>query len=211
MERANLRLRFIDNREAFPGLIALADQIVKEKCPDGDNFQRARELEAYLQDDKRFQYTLNFDEVNARRQAGVDPIEDFVTNHRMGHCEYFASALTLMLRSQNIPARLVVGYRGGEFNYVGNYYVVRQRDAHAWVEAHVKPEEIPAGAIYREEQHAGGGWLRLDPTPVPATEREPAGASQPAGPSHQVVGLCPLAVERLCVPLDCGATKAGRH
>ena len=172
MERANLRLRFIDNREAFPGLIALADQIVNEKCPDGDSFERARELEAYLQDDKRFQYTLNFDEVNARRQAGVDPIEDFVTNHRMGHCEYFASALTLMLRSQNIPARLVVGYRGGEFNYVGNYYVVRQRNAHAWVEAHVKPEEIPPGAIYREEQHAGGGWLRLDPTPVARNQNE---------------------------------------
>ena len=101
----------------------------------------------------------------------VDPVEDFVSNHHMGHCEYFASALTLMLRSQGIPARMVVGYKGGEFNYVGNYFVVRQQDAHAWVEAYLKPEEIPADAICPEERHAGGGWLRLDPTPAVEDER----------------------------------------
>ncbi len=70
-----------------------------------------------------------------------------------------------MLRSQGIPARMVIGYHGGELNYVGNYYLVRQRDAHAWVEAYLAPYEIPDGAIYPEERHAGGGWLRLDPTP----------------------------------------------
>jgi hypothetical protein len=88
----------------------------------------------------------------------------------MGHCEYFASALTLMLRSQGVPARMVIGYRPREFNDVGNYYVVRQRDAHAWVEAYLRPEEIPVGMANPEEQHAGGGWLRLDPTPADELE-----------------------------------------
>ena len=71
-----------------------------------------------------------------------------------------------MLRSQGIPARMVVGYHGGEFNYIGNYYVVRQSDAHAWVEAYLEPDEIPENILGPEDRHAGGGWLRLDPTPA---------------------------------------------
>lgn len=161
-----LNMRHIDSEEKFPGLIALAQQIVNEKAPQGNNYERARALETFFLDDKSFQYSLDMNTINARRTRGVDPVEDFVTNHRMGHCEYFASALTLMLRSQNIEARMVIGYRPSEFNYVGNYYIVRQSDAHAWVEAFLRPDEIPDGAMYREEQHAGGGWLRLDPTPA---------------------------------------------
>jgi hypothetical protein len=60
---------------------------------------------------------------------------------------------------------MIVGYKGGDYNYVGNYFVVRQRDAHAWVEAYVADSEIPADAMCPEERHPGGGWLRLDPTP----------------------------------------------
>jgi protein-glutamine gamma-glutamyltransferase len=70
-----------------------------------------------------------------------------------------------MLRSQGIPARMVVGYKGGDFNSLGRYYVVQQRHAHAWVEAW-----LPAGAIDEREiagqPSRGGSWFRLDPTPA---------------------------------------------
>jgi hypothetical protein len=165
MDRMNRRLRFIDNRRAFPKLIELAEQIVQDKAPEANNYEKAKALEQHFLDEEAYKYSLNFDELNARRQPGVDPVEDFASNHRTGHCEYFASALTLMLRSQGIPARMIVGYRGGEFNYVGNYFLIRQKHAHAWVEAYLKPDEIPAGSLDTAEMHPGGGWLRLDPTP----------------------------------------------
>lgn len=92
-------------------------------------------------------------------------MEDFVVNHRTGHCEYFAGALTLMLRSQNIPARMVVGFKGGEYNTVGNYYIVRQLHAHAWVEAYLAEDDIPVDEWDVGESRENGAWLRLDPTP----------------------------------------------
>jgi transglutaminase-like putative cysteine protease len=165
LERTKLRLQFLDSREQFTGLTGLAEKIVREKAANGNAYDKARALESHFLEAGTYQYSTDFDEINERRQVQLDPIEDFVTNHRRGHCEYFASALTLMLRSQNIPARMIVGYKGGEFNYVGSYFVVRQRDAHAWVEAYLADNEIPADAMCPEERHPGGGWLRLDPTP----------------------------------------------
>jgi protein-glutamine gamma-glutamyltransferase len=78
-----------------------------------------------------------------------NPIEDFLITYRYGNCEYFASALAVMLRIAGIPSRVVGGYRGGTYNDLGQYYVVTQNEAHLWTEAYV----------------AGSGWLRLDPTP----------------------------------------------
>lgn len=173
MERSLRWLRFIDSREEFPRLIALANQIVQEKAPDGNHYAKARALEAHFLAQNAYKYSLDLSELAQVRNPRLDPIEDFVSHHRTGHCEYFAGALTLMLRSQGIPARMVVGYQGGDFNYVGNYYVVRQRDAHAWVEAYLALDEIPADTLYPEERHAGGGWLRLDPTPSVDDEEDP--------------------------------------
>jgi len=79
-----------------------------------------------------------------------NPLEDFLFETKSGNCEFFASALAIMLRINGIPARLVGGYRGGYYNDVGQYYIVPQKYAHAWVEAYVKPK----------------GWIRLDPTPA---------------------------------------------
>jgi hypothetical protein len=79
-----------------------------------------------------------------------NPLEDFLFETKSGNCEFFASALAVMLRVNGIPARLVGGYRGGYFNDVGQYYLVPQKYAHAWVEAYVKPK----------------GWVRIDPTPA---------------------------------------------
>ena len=85
-----------------------------------------------------------------------DPILLFLTRTRAGHCEYFSSAMTLLLRSIGIPARQITGYAGGEWSELGAYYIVRNRDAHAWVEMwRERGSEIT-------DQRA---WLRLDPTP----------------------------------------------
>lgn len=78
-----------------------------------------------------------------------DPLADFLFSNKRGNCEYFASALAVMLRMAKIPARLVGGYKGGSYNNTGKYYLVTQRNAHVWVEANLH----------------GSGWLRLDPTP----------------------------------------------
>lgn len=83
-----------------------------------------------------------------RTPRGISPIEDFLFNTRQGYCEHFSTAMTLMLRSVNIPARVVTGFLGGDVNPLGNYVLVRQSDAHAWVEAYI-----------------GGRWMRFDPTP----------------------------------------------
>lgn len=123
-------------------------------------------------------YRYSLRPADVERDQYLDPIEDFVANHRSGHCEYFASALVMMLRSQGIPARLVLGYKGGEYNALGDYWLVRQLHAHAWVEAYLEPEDVPAGALAEGESMEGGAWLRLDPTPaadLPAATARSAG------------------------------------
>jgi hypothetical protein len=116
---------------------------------------RARALESYLRDSGRFSYTLQMD-VKDRR---VDPVEDFLVNRKEGHCEYFASALALLLRSVNIPSRVVNGFKGGDWNELTQTLNVRQKHAHSWVEAYagLGEDRLPE-------------WITLDPTP--STERQ---------------------------------------
>lgn len=151
------------DRRKFPQIAALAERILREAdALDADRLRKARLLEAHFLQSGQYTYSLDF---RFPRVQGVDPIEDFVARHRTGHCEYFATALVLMLRSQKIPARLVVGYKGGEFNGVGDYLLVRQRDAHAWVEMHIDPEEVELLNVGGWQYPGSGGWWRLDPTP----------------------------------------------
>lgn len=149
-----------------PELVALrdfAENLVKD-IPADQAYRRAKLLENHFRLSPTYQYALNLDTVP--RDKSLDPNVDFVTNHHTGNCRHFASALALMLRSLGIPARLVTGYRGGEYNSVGNYWVVRQNRAHAWVEAYLEPSQIPDAPLGLEPQYkAGGAWLRLDPTP----------------------------------------------
>lgn len=105
--------------------------------------ERVERLEQHLM--TRYQYTLDFVGRSAR-----EPIEDFLFRSRSGHCEYFATSMVLLLRSQAIPARLVTGFLGAETNLLQGYYVVRQENAHAWVEAFLADE---------------GRWETFDPTP----------------------------------------------
>jgi transglutaminase-like putative cysteine protease len=156
------RLKFREMR-SLAGLIALANKVVTESQAV-EPLAKALALESHFRSPGNYEYSLDPDVVRNRE---LDPIEDFVTNHRTGHCEYFASALVLMLRSQGIPARMVVGYHGGEYNSLGSYYLVRQKHAHAWVEAYLQPGQYPVEQLATGADDSGvnGAWLRLDPTP----------------------------------------------
>ena len=92
---------------------------------------------------------------------GTNTVDDFLFTTRQGFCEHYASAFVFLMRAANIPARVVTGYLGGEFNEVGNYYIVRQSDAHAWAEVWL----------------AGQGWVRVDPTGAIAPDRVERGLS----------------------------------
>jgi len=155
---------------AVPGLVALTDRWLEESSLDRDNhFACARILERQLRDSGQFEYSLEGQE----RDPSVDAIEDFITNNRRGHCEYFATALVLMLRSQGIPARLVVGYKTDEWNDLGKFFQVRQLHAHTWVEAYLSPRHLRdqpelAALPFRTPF---GAWIRLDPTPPGSVAR----------------------------------------
>ena len=164
VDTRRMRVLQLDEIASLPQLRALAQQVVDEANATTP-LEKAKAIELHFLFPNRYDYDLDPD---VERTSGMDPVEDFISNHRTGHCEYFASAAVLMLRSQNIPARMVVGYKGGEWNSVGSYYQFRQLHAHAWVEAYLAPGEestnlMPdgqAGVPYR------GSWIRLDPTPA---------------------------------------------
>jgi hypothetical protein len=137
----------------------LADALVSETDP-GDALTRSRILCNHLHDSGLYEYTLFAPE----RDAELDPVEDFLFKHQRGHCEYFASALALMLRSVGIPSRVVLGFNGGEYNGVGGFYQVRQLHAHAWVEAYLTSDQLP-GELRGKKPWQYGAWLTLDPTP----------------------------------------------
>ncbi|MGA2796661.1 MAG: DUF3488 and transglutaminase-like domain-containing protein [Thermoguttaceae bacterium] len=162
---AALRMPETDETTDLPNLARLAQNWIDEsKLPSEDRAGRARYLERKLSASGLFSYSLE----SQNRDSAMDPIEDFVTNHRAGHCEFFATALTLMLRSQQIPARMVVGYRTDEWNEIGQCYQVRQLHAHTWVECYLRPSQIPRELLHGEgfwRWSDYGGWLQLDPTP----------------------------------------------
>lgn len=92
---------------------------------------------------------------------GKDTVDDFLFETRKGFCEYYASSFVFLMRAAGIPARVVTGYQGGEFNALGGYTIVRQSDAHAWAEVWLK----------------GQGWKRVDPTAAISPERINSGLS----------------------------------
>src|SRR5213593_2349256 len=106
-------------------------------------FDKALAIETFLR--SRYTYTLNL-----TGKPGDDPLAHFLFETRAGHCEYFASAMTIMLRTLGIPAREVNGFLPGEYNDLGGDYIVRASDAHSWVEVYFP----------------GNGWQTFDPTPA---------------------------------------------
>ncbi|MGO9465406.1 MAG: DUF3488 and DUF4129 domain-containing transglutaminase family protein [Isosphaeraceae bacterium] len=114
--------------------------------------RRAHALESFLRDSGQYTYSLRMDVVDRT----LDPVEDFLVNRKEGHCEYFASALALLLRSIDIPARIVIGFKGGDFSDLTQTMNVRQKHAHSWVEAYAGLEPETAKTPI---------WIVLDPTP----------------------------------------------
>lgn len=155
-----------------PGALPLlADQaerwLQSTGLSDDDRYACAKLLEQRLRDSGQFEYSLE----GQARDLSIDPIEDFISNNPRGHCEYFATALTLMLRSRGIPARMLIGFKCDEWNPVGRFFQVRQLHAHTWVEAYLEPEHVSDALLpeaWRGKKPAGA-WLRLDPTPAGAT------------------------------------------
>jgi protein-glutamine gamma-glutamyltransferase len=128
-----------------PRIPALASKIAASSA---NEYDKAANIERYLK--THYSYTLNLSGPRAK-----DPLGNFLFVRRSGHCEYFASAMTIMLRSIGIPARYVTGFLPGEFNDVGGDYIIRESDAHAWVEVY-----FPSY-----------GWITFDPTPPGSGER----------------------------------------
>lgn len=135
------RTRYLQLPSGHERLISLANQVTEGHLSDRN---KALALQTYLQDASRFHYNTG-----SAEDPGQRPLEHFIFVSKSGHCEYFASALAIMLRGVGIPSRHVTGFLGGRYNPYGQYIAVRQGDAHSWVEAFID----------------GKGWMSFDPTP----------------------------------------------
>jgi transglutaminase-like putative cysteine protease len=128
-----------------PRARALAESWLADRPSPTTIVERAME---YLRS-QPFRYTLT------PPPLGAHPVDEFLFETREGFCEHYASALTFLLRAAGLPARVVLGYQGGELNALGGYYIVRQSDAHAWTEVWLADE----------------GWVRVDGVAAVAPER----------------------------------------
>jgi transglutaminase-like putative cysteine protease len=139
----NADLRLPDARNARS--IALARQM-RERAGSDEAF-----IAAVLDKFRNEQYFYTLEPPRLQ----LNSVDDFLFNTRRGFCEHFASAFTMLARAAGIPARVVTGYQGGEYNPLNGYLLIRQSEAHAWSEVWL----------------AGRGWVRVDPTAAVAPER----------------------------------------
>ncbi|HEV2396325.1 MAG TPA: DUF3488 and transglutaminase-like domain-containing protein [Candidatus Sulfotelmatobacter sp.] len=130
---------YLELPELDPRIEQLAAEVTRSAKND---FDRSSAIENYLH--AHFTYTLQLPNTTVK-----DPIANFLFERKQGHCEYFASSMAVMLRTIGIPSRVITGFRSDEFNDISDSYVVRAKDAHAWVEAYFP----------------GFGWQTFDPTP----------------------------------------------
>ncbi len=140
---------FLQLPESSERLGGLAKEITQSTT---SAYEKAQAVEAYLT--RNYRYSLDIPS-----SMQVNPLEEFLFERKTGYCEHYATAMVMLLRAVGVPARLVTGFLATEWNEYGNYYLVRQRDAHAWVEVHLP----------------NSGWVTMDPTPAVS---EPAGDSQ---------------------------------
>lgn len=122
-----------------PRIAELTTQLTRNTS---NRYDKAVAVESHLQ--HNFGYSLD------QKPGGREPLADFLFNVREGHCEYFATAMAVMLRTQGIATRVVNGFHGGEYNSTADLILVRQRHAHAWVEVYFPGEDA---------------WITFDPTP----------------------------------------------
>ena len=141
LERASLELP--ENRN--PRTLELADRMRAAADSDAGYLQSILDLFR----EQEFHYTLT------PPGLAKNSVDDFLFNTRQGFCGHYASAFTMMARAAGIPARVVAGYQGGDWNPIGGYLIVRQSHAHAWSEVWLPRR----------------GWVRVDPTSAVAPER----------------------------------------
>lgn len=122
-----------------PRIAATAAEVTRNA---GNRYDKARAIEGYLQNN--FGYTLDL------KAGGDEPLADFLFNVKEGHCEYFATAMAVMLRTQGIATRVVNGFQQGDYNETAGIYVVKNKNAHSWVEVYFPGENA---------------WVQFDPTP----------------------------------------------
>jgi transglutaminase-like putative cysteine protease len=133
----------------------------ESRFPKENIMARAIYMERQFLESDYFKYKLG----GTMRDYSLDPLEDFIGKNPTGHCEYFAGALALMLRSVGIGSRVIVGFKTHAM--LPGTLVVRQSDAHAWVDVYLPPESISARATGSyADWWAYGGWMRLDPSPA---------------------------------------------
>ena len=142
----------------------IEDLTAKVTAGKKNRYDRAKAVESYLQDN--FGYTLDL------KATGEQPLSDFLFNVREGHCEYFATAMAVMLRTQGIATRVVNGFQSGSYNETADVYVVKQKDAHSWVE------------VYFPEENA---WVPFDPTPFAGRTEGMAGAAGVLGTFNKYI------------------------
>lgn len=106
-------------------------------------WEKANTIQEYLRENYRY-------DLSSPSAGAADPLDDFLFSTRAGHCEFYSTAMVVLLREIGVPARNVTGFLGGTYNRFGNFYAVRQGDAHSWVEVFVD----------------GLGWMTFDPTPA---------------------------------------------
>jgi hypothetical protein len=166
--------KLIQERKLDPAIAERANKFLEPQVDRADWEAVAKAFNEYFSLSGEFRYSTKLNRVDKK----LDPIEDFLVNLREGHCERYAAALALSLRSLGIPTQFVMGYKGHEFQGEGQY-LVRQDHAHAWVEVLIPrpmPENFP-----KNPNHPEGDilwhWLTLDPTPIDASITEPTDKS----------------------------------
>lgn len=136
-DRRYLDISYMDGAPEGGRVRELAQSIV---MGEKDDNKKAWRIQTYLK--KNFRYNLN------PPANGPDPLADFLFRTKEGYCQHYATAMAVLLRAAGVPSRVVNGYQQGEWNDLGNYFIVRQSDAHSWVEANID-----------------GSWITFDPTP----------------------------------------------
>jgi len=135
------RKRYVEVPDGYERVAALAQEVVGGAS---NPHLQAQRIESYLRGGGNFRYTLHQPDTEGR-----DPLHVFLFETKAGHCEYFSTAMAIMMRSLGLPARNVTGFLGADYNPYGDYYAVRNGHAHSWVEVLID-----------------GRWVTFDPTPA---------------------------------------------
>ncbi len=205
---AGIALPHTPGDQLDPRVIALADELHQGIAAD----DTTRYVLAVLRFFRHNHFVYSAD---PGASSSSDPeawLSDFLFTRRTGYCEHFASAFAVLMRQEGVPARVVAGYLGGDYNPYTNSYTVAQSNAHAWDEVWIATKEDP-----RE-----GRWVRYDPTAILSAVEENLAGGGPASPGDSG-GLrwrcappasprptCPRGRRRASRKCGCGASRSSR-